>query len=298
MPSLYRVCVLCLSSVFWLTVSANAEEDPELIRSTLPGKKTKPTQNIVPNPAPELVPAELGLRVGERLFYDIRVGGISVGNSFIEVQKTENHGQDNGPMVWKVAMKTRSSRGFSLWHGIKDDAKSSIDVKAGFSRRFHIKKGEGDVRDEEEISFIYDIDNTHAVSNRLRFDGQWRTKQVPLSGKHLDPLAALYYLRAIDFTILHDNNSIYLPICQDRRHWDLQIKVVGTSWEDFGEYKNRECWMVVLPDPGFSGLFERKGTMKIWIDKLSRIPVKMTVEVPIGAAEVLLTEHSNSPLDK
>jgi hypothetical protein len=116
-----------------------------------------------------------------------------------------------------------------------------------------------------------------------------------LVGKTLDPLAALYYVRSIDIKTLLDQG---LPICADRRVWNTKFKLAkqGASFETVGSLKNRKC-VAVEPQIEFKGLFERKGKIVIWLDEATRVPLKMTAEIPIGTAEVELSEFENSPLN-
>ncbi|HEY3320003.1 MAG TPA: DUF3108 domain-containing protein [Planctomycetota bacterium] len=263
--------------------------DPD--RSKVPGERNKQGRIERPAETPELAPAALKLRAGEQLIYEIRVSGVPAGKAMLEVRKETPHGNEDGPLSWTVVLETRSNRAVSLFYDVRDTAKSVIDVKGGFSRFFYMDKREGEVKTEEKISTNYEIGTMEALYERLRGD-QWRQHKLPLTTKVLDPLAAVYYMRSLD---LKNLESIVLPICADRRVWNTRLVVKGRSLQSAAGFKDREC-ILIEPEAEFKGLFERKGRMQIWIDILTGIPLKMNVEVPIGAAEVILSQQKDSPL--
>jgi hypothetical protein len=309
-----RSCVLLLLPLAVLATSLRAESTPaDPIRSKAPGDKDRNGKLIRPTEAADLTPANLNLQAGERLVYDIRVNGMPAGKTLLEVKPEEKYRDDK--TVMPVTLVTRSNRAVSLFYDVHDKARTLIDVKGGFTRFFHIDRKEGDARSQEKINFTYDIGNMEAQYERPRSDGQWRTHLIPLTGKMLDPLSAIYYLRSmaqpqpkadavkedeparIELKNLKVGESFLLPICTDRRVWNTRITVKERILAaDFGDLKDRQC-LVIEPEAEFKGLFERKGKMRIWVDIATGIPLKMTVEIPIGPAEVILSEHSNSPLD-
>ena len=308
---LLQVCaIVCACVLICLSPYPRVSADSEPIRSQLPGGTLE--RAIRSGGAlTELVPAQLPLQEGERLVYNIRVNGLSAGKTQLLVKKCEKCNED-GPATWVIEMETRSNRAVSLFYNVESGARSYVDVKGGFSRFYHIIKKEGDVKTEEKISFKYDIGDMEATYERPRSEPsdeerKWRIHKIPLTSKVLDPLCALYYLRSIDFKLLCPGNTslsnqesactISLPICADREVWNTRITVLppGIAVGDFGSLRHRK-YVKIRPEIEFKGLFERKGTMLVWLDLETRIPLKMEVEVPIGHAEVLLSEYENSPL--
>lgn len=274
-----------------------AESTGETIRNPLPGKSNH-TERAAS--APDLVPAEIPLQEGERLVYDIRVNGVAAGKTQLLIKK-DKYATEKGPQIWVVEMDTHSNRAVSLFYSVEDKARTNIDVKGGFTRFYHIQQKEGDVKNQEKINFKYDIGEMEATCEKPRPDGEWRTHKVPLPGKVLDPLSAIYYLRTINFRALLDkkdlDKDICLPICSDRRVWNTLLPVKGHGFDDFGKLKDRE-YVKIVPEAEFRGLFERKGKMTIWVDVETGIPLKMEVEIPIGHAEVQLSQYENCPLSK
>jgi len=306
-----------LTCLLLLLGRASAESAPETVRAPLPNPQEKAARvERAAEPPKEVTPADLKLLPahpaekgeeplpGERLVYDIRINGIPAGKAEFEIRKVEPFGGDDGPLVWVVDYEVRSNRAVSFYYDVRIAGRTFIDVKGGFSRKFHIKRREGEVRAEEQIGFNYDIGSMHATYERARYDrhdkdrpdGEMKQYQpIALPGKVLDPLSCLYYIRSMDIKTLLEKG---VPICADRRVWNTKFKLSsqGAGFEDVGKLKNRKC-VAVEPQVEFKGLFERKGKMTIWLDEATRIPLKMTVEIPIGTADIELSEFSNSPLN-
>jgi hypothetical protein len=246
--------------------------------------------------AAELAPASLKLSVNEKLVYDIRVGGIPAGKAALEVARMGPMDGESGPAIWAVMLTVRANRALSFLHDVRNQARSWIDVKGGFSRFYRNTRREGQVHIEERLRISYDIGKMEASYERPGHDDQWRSHAIPLTGKVLDPLSAVYYLRSLSLANLKAGDEIVLPVCADRRVWKTKLRVVDPSHpEDIGYLKRRGC-VVVEVDAEFQGLFQRKGTMRVWLDVATGIPLRMRVELPIGPAEVTLSEAREAPL--
>jgi hypothetical protein len=307
-----RVSFLPLLSVCLLAAmgtSAFAESSPEAIGSQAPGgeKNDKKQERPTPDKMPELSDVDLKLRAetkdpsgrtipGEELVYDVRVDGLPAGKAWLKVKKQDDLNASGGPAVWITTLSIKSSRMISWTYEVDDKATSKIDVKGGFSRFCHIERKDGEVLGQEISTFDYTFGNFKAAYQRTRpSDNVMKTySPIPLSGKVLDPLSAIYYLRSFDWKAAR--KAIDLPIFTDRKVWAAHVAVGEKDTRDFGSLKNR-TYVKLKADVGFKGLFERKGPMFVYLDLETGIPLRMEVEIPIGSAEVELSEHSHSPLD-
>lgn len=284
-------------------------------------------------PHAELKPADLDLGSaqdlndekapkGEMLDYEILWNGIPAGRSIMGVRKRASYPDKNGPEVWEIRMDTRSTRLVGNFFPVKDKVITSIDVKGGFSRYYYLNQREGAYKGEERIRVDYTAAKMEAVCGRTRLDDTIGYLTIPLSGKVLDPLSAIYYLRAIDFgenlkvreELAADAESgklarqdyekrlrdarILLPICTERRVWDTEIVPVAREYLDLKCIGKKQACILIVPKCEFNGIFQRRGEMRIWLHEATRVLVRMEVELPIGACEIRLAGHAYSPLDK
>lgn len=259
---------------------------------------------------------------GEQLEYEIRWNGIPAGRTFMRVRKREGYPDKQGPEVWNVRMDTRSTRLLSHFYAVKDKAITLIDVKGGFSRYFYQNKREGAYKAEERIRADYTAARMEVHYEQSRPDDRLSTQTIPLAGKVLDPLAALYYMRSIDFganlreraelAAAADTGKlsraeydrklkdlrIILPICTERRVWNTELTPIAREPLDLPGVGKKQPCVLVIPHCEFNGLFQRRGELRMWVHEATRVPVKLEVEIPIGACEVLLDRHLNSPFEK
>lgn len=252
----------------------------------------KKSENV---PAQSLPPANLRLKLREKLTYEIRWNGLPAGEATFEVFDRYAVAEQE---VWTIRLNVRASRVVSTFYPVEINAKSGVDVAGGFSRWFEAKRREGELSADERIDFDYKAGDTHAVYKRLGTDSKWRSYKVDLPGKALDPLSALYYLRTVP--LAEKNAPIYLPICADRRLHNLRLQPQGREELEISslgaQNAKRMCWILV-PECTFRGLFARRSGLQIWIDQKTHIPLKVVTEIPIGEATILLREQINSPLD-
>ncbi|MCW8129949.1 MAG: DUF3108 domain-containing protein [Planctomycetota bacterium] len=336
MPILFSaVAALVTGVAFYATPGAGAQ-GRAFVPYTLPkGEEPQPAPVAAPlgeiRPHAELLPADLNLGSarevneedgGESLEYEIHWNGVPAGRTIMKVKKRENPGGKSAPEYWEVRMDTRSTRLVANFYPVKDKAISTIDVKGGFSRYYYANLREGTYKGEERIRMDYTAARMEALYERTRIDDSISGLTVPLSGKVLDPLSAIYYLRAIDLganlKLREDLASaaaagrlsrpeldrklkearIVLPICADRRVWDTEIVPVAREHLDVKGVGRRQACILIALKCGFNGLFQRRGDVRIWVHEAARIPVKMEVEIPIGACEVVLDRFDRAPFGK
>lgn len=267
----------------------------------------------------------------ETLEYEVRWNGVPAGASRLTVHRQEAF--NKGPECWFARMVTESNPVVSTIYPVKDKAKTVIDVKGGFSRQFYLRCQEGPYYSEERIKFDYTLGSQVADYERPRpridpgadadrdEPSAWRTTRIPLYGRVLDPLAALYYLRALDLKgrwaarekLREDREAgrideaeqqarikeleVVLPICTERRVWDTRLELIGREQITVPALEGPRWCLEAKVDCGFSGLFQRKDAIHLWLDEATGIPLKMTTELPIGPCEVVLRSVENGPFE-
>lgn len=267
----------------------------------------------------------------ETLEYEVRWNGVPAGTSRLTVHRQEPF--NKGPECWFARMVTESNPVVSTIYPVKDKAKTVIDVKGGFSRQFYLRCKEGPYYSEERIKFDYTLGQQVADYERPRpsFDPgtaadrdeptAWRATRIPLYGRVLDPLAALYYLRALDLKgrwaarerLREDREAgrideaaqqarakeleVVLPVCTERRVWDTRLELIGREQIKVPALEQQRWCLEAKVDCGFAGLFQRKDVIHLWLDEATGVPLKMTTELPIGPCEVVLRSAENSPFE-
>lgn len=254
---------------------------------------------------------------GEELEYQIRWNGLPAGRAVLRVKQRDRFPDAQGPETWLVRLDIRSNRAVTSVYPVRNKAQSRIDVKGGFSRLFANEVSEGEYQAKERARFDYTLEKLealyeypqwfeHPASEKEEARFPWKALTIPLNGKVLDPLSAVYYLRALD---LKPGQTVVLPICADRRVWNTPVKVEGRETVDIPGLGPRQPCLVLLPECEFNGLFVRRavrtrtaagdwmGAVQLWVHEGTKVPVKLAAETPLGSCEALLDSHRFSPFD-
>ncbi len=240
---------------------------------------------------------KLNLTEGEKLTYAIKWGAVDAGFATLTIKRKEELGP-SGPKVWNIQCKTRSNAFVSMFYEVRDDIKSLIDVNGGFTRLFDMEKNEGNYHATERIEFDYKAMEAKYVKVKKKlFSEKKRTKIIKLPGEAVrvqDPLSCLYYARGLDLKV-GSNHGI--TVNTSKKNWVMTINVLREEDQNIKGLGTVKC-LVVEPKAQFQGIFVRKGKATVWIEKQTKIPLKMKVKIPIGSASAILVKAENSPLSK
>jgi len=241
---------------------------------------------------PRHVPRKVSAQPGEHLVYHIAWVGIPSGRAELAAKWIEKVGAEGHDCLY-VTCQTRSNAFSGFFYPVKTDVASLIDVEGTFSRQFDIDKNEGRHHAKENIRFDYDRRRADYVRFKPGpYKPQEQTAAVRLWDKVQDPLSCLYYMRHLDLRV---GDEVPMIVNSAKRNWVMQINVLRREklrTSAFGELTTFR----VQPEVSFPGIFVRKGKMTIWLEEKTKIPVKMTVDVPIGSVTVTLADAENAPL--
>ncbi|MEW6684947.1 MAG: DUF3108 domain-containing protein [Candidatus Edwardsbacteria bacterium] len=215
----------------------------------------------------------LPFQVGERLVYSIEWGPIKAGKgSFEIVGIIPLKGKD----CYHVVSYAWSNPTFSFFYKVEDRVESFMEVEKLYTRKFEKHIREGNFKTDVIVDF--DQEKGKAIYSD--------EKVFPLIEEARDALASLYYTRTLPLKV---GESIYINNHTDRTNYPLEIKIhrkeqVETKVGTF------DC-IVVEPVLRYSGLFEQKGKLTVWLtDDGLRIPVLMKSKIIIGSIKAVLEE--------
>jgi len=228
------------------------------------------------------------LVIGERLTYSIRCLGMPAGQATLEVAGKE---EVAGRSCIRVAYLCRSNRFASRFYKVLNSGGSLIDAAEGYSHRYTLSREEGPNKTEERI----EIDPLEMIAYHecTRPGGEVTSQAVLLPGKVHDPLSCLYAVRDLD---LAPGRTAKITVAAGGRNWVLALEVLAREEIDVSGLGPRSA-LKIRPIAAFPGLFVRKGGLLVWLDEETKVPLLMTVDIPIGAIKVSLGKFENSPLN-
>ena len=236
------------------------------------------------------------LTEGERLTYKVKWEAVDAGLATLTVKRKEQLGP-GGPEVWNIQCRTRSNAFVSMFYEVRDDIKTFLDAKEGFTRLFDMNKNEGSTHNVEHIEFDYDKAVANYTKTNVDKDtgkDKVKAKTIALPGKVHDPLSCLYYIRGLDLKV---GGEYKLTVNTSKKNWVLTLRVVRRE-EQFIEGIGKVNALVIEPEAQFQGIFVRKGKMTVWVEEQTKVALMVKAAVPIGSASAVLVNAENSPLSK
>ncbi len=240
---------------------------------TLQARLNLPVLSATPTPKPKkFIPFD----VGEKFEYSVGWGNVlKAGKVSLEV---EDIVQYQGHDVYRVVVKGRSTKLFSLFYRVRDKLESLIDVNELFTRRYWTKQDEGHKKRQRKYEF--DQEN-----NTVKY----KEKDYYIRYGIHDEISAVFYIRTLDLQV---GKSVYVDIFAKRKNWQVKcnVKKIETIKVPAGRFET----ILVEPELRFDGIM-KKGKIKVWFtnDK-RRIPVKVRSKITIGSILIKLEKYRMS----
>ncbi len=224
---------------------------------------------VVANPA---------FQVGECLKFVIRYGPVRAGFAYLEITEIV---EINGRFCYHVVSRAESNDFFSSFYKVRDRVESLIDTTGIFPWRFekHLREGK----------YSADIVNIFNQANRLVVTRRDTTVVPPYVQ---DVLSAMYYVRTQPLEL---GQSLSVDNFSDGKNYPLEVKV--HKREKVRIEAGKFSCIVVEPILKSTGLFQQKGTLKVWLtDDAAHMPVLMKSEIVIGSIIAELIEYKGVSL--
>jgi hypothetical protein len=218
-----------------------------------------------------------GLRVPEKLVYDLTWAGIKTGTATLEI--------NNENEKTRIVSTARSADWVSVFYTVEDKIEAELSKPThpavpGIPRNYRVRIREGKHKRNKEV--VFDSPNRRA-SFTDHLSGE--KKEIEIRDNTLDPLSSFYYLRTLKVEV---GKSVYVDILDNKKLWNVEVQVlrkerISTGLGDFDT-------IVIKPLLKSEGIFNKRGDMYIWLtDDEKHIPVKMQTKVAVGKVTATLT---------
>lgn len=209
----------------------------------------------------------------ERFEYDLRWLGIKAGTAELEVGK-------EGENI-RIVSTARSDRWVSVFYPVDDRVESVFKVGPSGALPISFVKRLREGRFRRHREYLFD-NGAGKVFLNDHLKGEKAEFAVPLTV--FDPLSALYRMRALPLRV---GESVYLPVFDDKKLWNVEAKVLRKERvkTPLGSFDT----IVVKPILQSEGIFSGSGDILIWLaDDGRRVPVLMKTELDIGSVTAVL----------
>ncbi len=255
---------------------------PKEILKTKDGRLTHPWYFMqISTAAPE---GEQPAWFGEELNFKLSWSFITAGEATITANKLLYNGKE---YAYQIETLAKSYPVIDKMFKVRDINMSWIKSDLSKSLGYWQSVREGSYKRDEWLNFDYK--NNIFTMYKLGSDGTYSKFITRFTGKEVfDILSALYYVRNPKLSL---QNTIYFDVVNVNTQYPLKVIVHGkdTVKTKAGTFK---C-IVVEPMISGDSIFVSKGkSLKVWLtDDEFRMPVKMTVEVFIGAVKAELNSY-------
>jgi len=241
-------------------------------------------------------------RVGEKLTYAVKWGFAPAGKATLRVKRKVSI---RGRNAFAFEMQAQSNDFLHYIYPVDSTVSSVADIETGMSYLFKRDLREGRRQVDDRLEF----DVTHkdaaglvepvALYSKVKGDTTERATPRPIPGPVQDSLSVVYYMRHLAFENIGDKHQVLVG---SRKRVDVvTIEAKRFSRLDLGRLGSFDC-IVVEPtgdkEAERSTLIAAEGSAEIWLEKNTRIPLMIVVDVPIGSIRVSLIQVENADLDK
>ncbi|MFH1023973.1 MAG: DUF3108 domain-containing protein [Planctomycetota bacterium] len=229
--------------------------------------KPRETSPLISGPVPGLT-----------LKYVVRWDGIAAGHATFSFEKSTLDGKDR--LHFKAAATSNSM--VSMFYKVSDLIETYLDDQ-GVPLRFEKHLREGKRIKDEVIAF--DRDKNRAIY----FDTRGETPKIlcdmETPADSQDPLSAILFLAKGP---LSKNEPARMTVNTDRRNWDLSFELVREERLDLRNIGEMDT-LVLKPKAEFDGiLLDKAKNVMLWVDRHSRLPVLVEIDIPIGSVTITL----------
>ena len=204
--------------------------------------------------------------MSETLLYDLNFAGIPAGESTLSMSL-------NNDII--LNSKTKTNKAFSKLLKFEENIILTLDSTDFSTKKIQKKTRQGKDRKSFQAVINYDaaIDTSIAVS---------KNKTMKIKGKVYNPFGVVYFIR---------NQKIKLNSSYDFKTYDndkeRNLSVIANRMENIkvssGEYN---CF-VIEPKEKLA-----KGSIRIWFDQITQIPVQIEMKNKIGTLKMMLKKIS------
>ena len=204
--------------------------------------------------------------ISETLHYDLNFAGISAGESTLSINMDKD-------LV--LNSKTKTNKTFSKLLRFEESIILTLDSIDFSTKKIQKRTRQG----REKKSFLSIIDYNVAVDTSTAVS---KNKTLKIKGKAYHPFGVVYFIRNQEIAL---NSSYNFKTYDNDRVRNLSViaKRIENINVSIGEYS---CF-VLEPKDKLS-----KGSIRIWLDRVSKIPVQIEMKNKIGTLKMMLKKIS------
>lgn len=220
---------------------------------------------------------------GEIIQMKITCAHILAGRARMSVEAAEREGRP----VWNLIAQAWTEGFFPRFYRfrVRDRTVATWEPKSGCSLGIEKHLREGRAKRDQVVRIDPESGATRVEDRKI---SESRFELPPCT---LDVLSAFFVTRVRG---VPESSPLTLSVFDNGRRYQLAVRFLGRERLDLPSPLGKRCPTVIV-EPTLmegSGLFVRKGNLKIWLtDDHRRIPVRMRSKIPIGSVSADLESY-------
>ncbi len=239
------------------------------------------------NISPGFTPRPKKYPLGEELVYMLKWTTIPAGQGRICI--AEKKTDINGTSCFHITTTAVSNKFVSMFYPVKDKVESFIDASRLCSVRYVKRLRENKYKRDEKIDFDYSKKVAHYFKH---VHGKKKVnKKAAIPGPIQDPLSALFYLRNFNLKV---GTTFPIKLHTGGKNWTGHVDVLKKTIKRIRLHGAYEAFLIEIRG-SFEGIFvHRDKSLKVWVEKHSKIPIFAHAALPFGSININLVEFRNT----
>jgi|SaaInlStandDraft_1057018.scaffolds.fasta_scaffold38739_3 hypothetical protein len=242
---------------------------------------------------PTLGQAEDPFFDGERLEYSASWTGVPAG----EISLSSSKKADDR---WVFTMVAKTNYFWSMVYKVRDRVTSTVSLTPFRSHYYYKNAKQGSRHIEEKVEMDYKKREVRRSKQKLSANEAAGLSTISLEKQQdvvLDPLSMIYGIRKFSFLDPKELDKSEFHVFASKGIYDLKFQLIDEMEYDSNLFGKRKVWHL-KPSAEYEGSLVSKGTLELWIDCLTGVPLKILFNIPVGWATLELTSSNRSDLKK
>jgi hypothetical protein len=230
---------------------------------------------------------------GEHLEYSAKWTGVPAGEITLSTSKKEGD-------RWVFTMIAKTNSFWSMVYKVRDTVTSTVSITPFRSHTYYKDAHQGSRHVVEKVEMDYKKREVRRSKQKISANEKPSLNTIKLE-KHqdlvLDPLSMIFGIRKFSFLDTEELKKSEFHVFASKGIYDLKFELIEELDYNSQLFGTRKAWHV-KPSAEYEGSLVSKGTLELWVDCLTGVPLKILFNIPVGWATLELKSSNRSDLKK
>jgi len=231
---------------------------------------------------------------GESLVYAAKWTGVPAGEVTLNTTKKEGD-------QWEFSLSAKTNSFWSMVYKVRDAVTSTVSLTPFRSHHYFKNALQGARHIEEKVEIDYTKREVRRSRQKLLAKKEEPSSiTLPMEKQHeviLDPLSMIYGIRQFSFLDPKELEKSQFHVFANKGIYELHFELIEALNYNSQLFGERKVWHL-KPSAEYEGSLVSSGTLELWVDCLTGVPLKILFNIPVGWASLELIETNRTDLTK